>query len=103
MGKAFLAIIALVVGVVIGAFGALSLGGGAMLGAGVATGLSAGICATVEATQEEGVMTAEQVDQVLQRAAHDIGGTVEMQPGEAMVGGATECAAVMDRLRAAAG
>jgi len=103
MGKALLAVVALVVGVVIGAVGAMGLGGGAMMGAGVATGLSAGICATVEAAQEEGIMTAEQVDQVLQRAARDIGGSVELPPGEGMVSGAEECAAVMEQLRAGAG
>ena len=103
MGKAVLAIVALVVGIAIGALGAMSLGGGAMLGAGVATGLSAGICATVEAAQEEGPLTAEQVDQVLRRAAQDVGGTAALAQGETMVGGAADCAAVMDRLRAAAG
>lgn len=102
MGKAVIGVIALVIGLAIGGFGGLSLGGGAMMGMGVATGLSAGICSTVQAAQEEGVMTAEQVDQVLKRAAADLGGVTELPEGEAMVGGAADCQAVLARLREAA-
>ncbi len=47
-------------------------------------------------------MTAEQVDQVLKRAAADLGGVTELPEGEAMVGGAADCQAVLARLREAA-
>jgi hypothetical protein len=102
MGKAAFGIIGLVIGLAVGGYGGLSLGGGAMMGMGVATGLSAGICATVEAAQEEGIMTAGQVDQVLKRAAADLGGVTKLPQGEEMVGGAAECQAVLARLREAA-
>lgn len=102
MGKAVVGIIGLVIGLAVGGYGGLTLGGGAMMGVGVATGLSAGLCATVQAAQEEGIMKAEQVDQVLKRAAADLGGVTNLPEGEKMVGGAAECQAVLTRLREAA-
>lgn len=101
-GKAAIGIIGLLIGLVVGGFGALNLGGGAMMDMGDATGLSAGICATVEAAQKEGIMTPEQVNQVLKRAASELGGVTELPEGQEMIGGATECQAVMARLREAA-
>ncbi|WP_335949943.1 hypothetical protein [Salipiger bermudensis] len=102
MGKAIIAILCLVIGVVIGGIGALTLGGGAMAGLGIATGLSAGICSTVQAAVEEELLTPEQVDQVLTRAATDMaaltGNTVE---GE-IVGSSDDCADVLETLRASA-
>jgi len=55
------------------------------------------------AAQEEGIMTAEQVDQVLVRAARDMAGRAELPEGDRIVGSAAECDAVMARLRDAAG
>lgn len=98
MGKAVFSIIGLVLGVVLGGFGALTLGGGAMMGMGVATGLSAGICSTVQAAQEEGIMTAEQVDQVLKRAAADLGSSTEVPADEQLVDSAAQCEAVLAKL-----
>jgi hypothetical protein len=100
MGKAVLAIISLVVGLVVGAWGGVNIGGGTMMGAGVATGLSSGICATVQAAQEEGIMTAEQVDQVLNRAAQDLSGKTALPDGEQMIGSADQCAEFMSKLMA---
>ncbi len=103
MGKAILAILCLVVGMVIGGIGALTFGGGAMAGLGIATGLSAGICSTVQAAVEEQLLTPEQVDQVLTRAAGDMAAmTGETVEGE-IVGSSAGCADVLERLRAAAG
>jgi hypothetical protein len=99
MGNVAIAIISLVIGLGVGAFGGLSLGGGAMMGIGVATGLSSGICATVQAAQEEGLMTAEQVDQVLVRAAQDISGRTDLPEGEQMIGSADQCAQFMAKLK----
>ncbi len=99
MGKAFIAIIALVVGFV----GGTVLGGGLLTGmaagAGVATGLSAGICATVTAAAEEGLLNDEQIGQVLARATTNMGG--EVPPGSSLVGSREECSGVMERLREA--
>lgn len=103
MGKLLIGVAGLVLGLVVGAFGGLSLGGGAMMGAGVATGLSAGVCATVQAAQEEGLLTAEQVDKVLSRAARDVAEMASMPPVETILGGAADCAAVLDQLKAGAG
>jgi len=102
MGKFLIGVIGFVLGLAVGAFGGLNLGGGAMMGAGVATGLSAGICSTVQAAREEGLLTSEQVDQVLDRAARDMAQMASTQPGETILGGAADCAAVLDQLKAAA-
>ena len=98
MGKLLIGLVALIVGIVIGAIGAISLGGGAMMGAGVASGLSAGICATVEAAQQAGFLTAEQVDQVLVRAAENAKGGA-LPEGTEMVGSAAQCAKILGKLR----
>ena len=100
MGKAIIGIVALIVGFVGGAV----LGGGALTGmatgAGVVTGLSAGICATVTAAADEGLLTDEQIGQVLARAATEMGGDV---PADAdLISSREQCADVMERLRAAA-
>lgn len=88
----------LLVGIAIGVF----LIGGAATGIGVATGLSAGICSTVEAAIEEDLLTEAEVDQVLTRAAEDL---ASMTSGDApegeLVGSAADCADVMDRITAA--
>lgn len=101
MGKVLIGLIGLVVGLVVGAmFGGAVIGGSAA-GVGVATGLSAGICSTIQAAQEEGLLTAEQVDQVLNRAAADSAAMAGSETPGAIVGSAAECDGVMDRLRAA--
>ena len=98
MNKIVVGIIGLVVGAVVGG----SLIGGTAAGIGIGTGLSAGICSTVQAAQDEGLLTAEQVDQVLVRAAADMAGTDGLPEGTSIVGGAAECAKVMETLKAAA-
>ncbi|TCO71556.1 hypothetical protein [Rhodovulum euryhalinum] len=98
MGKI---LIGLVIGLLLGGVGAfLTLGVGA--GVGVATGLSTGICATVKAAGDLGIMTPEQVDEVLTRAAQSVSGAVDLPEGEPMVGSAAECEAFMARLKDAA-
>lgn len=102
MGKTILAILCLVVGLVIGTmFGGALIGGGAV-GIGIATGLGAGVCSTVQAAQEEGIMSAEQVDQVLNRAAADLATFSSVEAPEAIVGSAADCEDVLARLKAAA-
>jgi hypothetical protein len=77
MGKTLIGLLGLVVGLIGGAVVGGSLLGGAATGVGIATGLSAGICSTVTAATEEGLLTEEQVAQVLTRAATDLGGMAE--------------------------
>jgi len=102
MSKVIVGIIGLVVGAFGGAFVGGTLVGGTAAGIGVGTGLSAGICSTVQAAQEEGFLTAEQVDQVLARAAADMAGSEGLPAGTSIVGGAAECADVMEALQATA-
>lgn len=98
MGKI---LIGLVIGLVIGGLGGfMLLGVGA--GVGISTGLSAGICSTVQAAEELGMMTPEQVDEVLNRAAQNVAGEVDLPQGEQMVGGAADCETFMAELKAAA-
>ena len=49
---------------------AIWFGGGASMG--IATSLSAGVCGVANAAQDEGLLTAEQVDQVFNRAVENI-------------------------------
>lgn len=72
MGKLLIGIVGLVIGIVAGTFFGRAMIGGAATGVGIATGMSAGVCSTVIAAQEEGLLTTEQVDQVLTRAAADL-------------------------------
>lgn len=102
MGKLLIAVIALVVGAVGGAFLGSSLLGGAMMGAGVGAGLSAGICSTVKAAQEEGLLTAEQVDQVMGRAAKDVAAWSGGAELGSVAGSAAACNAALARLKTAA-
>ena len=99
MGKAIIGLVALVIGLVIGVFLVSPAMTGAAAGVGIATGLSAGICSTVTAAKEEGLLTDEQVAQILSRATTDMGG--EVPEGTDLVGTADDCAGVMERLRAA--
>lgn len=105
MGKALIAIVALVVGLVLGGLGGAMLGIGGATGVGVATGLSAGACGIVQAAREEGLLTDEQVDQVFNRAVSDFREmTPDAEEGDTLLAGsAAECGAVMARLREAAG
>ena len=102
MNKLVVGILGLVAGAIGGAVVGGSLIGGTAAGIGIGTGLSAGICSTVQAAQEEGLLTAEQVDQVLLRAAEDMAGAEGLPEGTSIVGGAAECAEVMQTLKASA-
>ena len=104
MGKTLIAVLALAVGLVVGGLGGAALGIGGGAGIGIATGLSAGACGIAQAAQEEGLMTAEQVDQVFNRALGNLRAlTPEAETSaEPMVGSAADCDAVLARLREAA-
>lgn len=102
MAKVALLIVGLVVGLIGGTMFGGALIGGAATGIGIATGMSAGICSTVQAAQEEGVMTAEQVDQVLMRAAADLADMSGKEGSGQIIGASTDCETVMQQLRDAA-
>jgi hypothetical protein len=95
LSKFLFALGGLVVGLVGGAGIGGSILGGAGAGVGIATGVSAGICSTVMAATEEGLLTEDQVQQMLARAATNLGGMAEA--GE-MVGSVAQCEEVMQRL-----
>lgn len=102
MSKTLVAVLALVVGLVLGGVGGMAMIG-ASTGIGVATGLSAGICGIVKAAQDEELLTDEEVDRVFNRAASNLSTlTGTEDEGTTIVGGASECDAVLAKLREAA-
>ena len=101
MGKL---ILGLVVGLLVGGIGGGMLGVGTGAGIGIATGLSAGVCGIANAAQQEGLLTSEEIDQVFNRAVSNL---KELAPdaeesGETIVGAASECDGVLQKLREAA-
>ncbi len=101
MGKL---ILGLVIGLLVGGIGGGMLGVGSGAGIGIATGLSAGVCGIANAAQQEGLLTEEEVDQVFNRAVSNL---KELTPdaedsGETIVGAASECGDVLQKLRDAA-
>ena len=102
MGKAVIGIIGLVIGAVLGIVFGAPLMMGTAAGLGVASGLNAGICATVQAAQNEGLLSAEQVDQVLTRAASDIAAVQGLELEEDILGSSAHCEKVMADLAEAA-
>ena len=65
-----------IVGTLVGALASFVLVSGLMTGVGagvgIATGVKAGACMTVEAARDRGLLTAEQVDEVLSAAGSSI-------------------------------
>lgn len=99
MGKA---ILGLVVGLILGAVGAMTLSGGAAMGVGIATGLSTGVCTTLKGAQLEELITAEQADQILNRVNAEIATLEGVETPEDMVGTAAACDDFLAKLREAA-
>lgn len=102
MSKFLIAVIALILGVLIGGLGGMSFGTGIGAGVGIATGLSSGICVTVKAAQDKGLVTAEQVDEIMAQAAQNLGSEVELPEGEEVAGTAAQCDAFLAKLKEAA-
>lgn len=101
MSRVFIGLIGVVLGALLGIFliAPILIGGAA--GVGIATGLSAGICSTMTAAQEEGLLSSEQIDQILTRAASDIAERTTTVVDEPIVGSIENCGDVLDRLDAA--
>lgn len=98
MEKWGLATGALVIGLLVGWLGGMLFGGGAMMGAGAASGLSIGVCSTVQAAQQLDLLTPQQVDEVLHQAAHNISGNEAIPDDQKLVGSAQACDALMAKL-----
>lgn len=88
----------LVIGLLVGGLGGTLLGGGAMMGAGAASGLSIGVCSTVQAAQQLELLTPQQVDDVLHQAAHNISGNAAIPDEQKLVGSAATCDELMAKL-----
>ena len=89
----------MIIGGVVGGFGASSVGTGIGAGAGVATGLAAGACSALELAKDQGLVTDEQFDRVLRGAVAKISGSVEQPPDVEIAGTAAECEKVMADLQ----
>lgn len=96
MGKL---LIGLIIGLVAGAAGALMFGGGAMMGAGAAVGISTGICSVVEAANQSGLLMPEQIDSLLSTAAANLSDQPGVESGQ-IAGSADRCTQIMNDLRA---
>lgn len=90
-----------ILGAVIGAAGSFLFGTGIGAGAGVITGLKAGACLTVEAAKDKGLITGDQVDEVLNAAVQSI--LSQEASGEAAITEADlKCEQVVAEMKAAA-
>jgi hypothetical protein len=71
------------------------------MGAGVATGLSAGICSVVEAAEQSGLLDAAQIEQVLSVAADNMRSVSDegLQQASGGAGTLAECKDFMEKLR----
>ncbi len=93
------------IGLVLGVAGTFMIMGsavGAGAGAGVAVGLTTGICTMAKSAQDMGLMTPEQVDQVLSNALTLFGETADVPEGAEVVGSAAQCEEALAKIRAAA-
>lgn len=99
MSKLAIGLIALAVGLLGGALVGGSLIGGAAAGAGAGVGLSAGICSTIGAAEDLGYLTAEQADDVLNRAAANLSDNSDLAAADEIVGSSAACEEVMQSLR----
>jgi hypothetical protein len=100
MKTAIIAIVFLLIGGAVGGF--LGLGMGSLTG--VVAGSQAGACLAVETAKDQGLLTAEQVDQVIAGAIGKIKETAAQSPDEDLqwVGGEADCAAMIAELEKAA-
>ncbi|MBF9058464.1 hypothetical protein HKCCSP123_04645 [Rhodobacterales bacterium HKCCSP123] len=95
MGRILFGLVGLILGLVGGTMFGGALLGGSAAGIGIATGMTAGVCTTVMAATEEGLLTAEQVEQVMARAAADLGAATEATPEASTV---AQCEEFMENL-----
>lgn len=92
-------LIGFIAGIVVGAVGALVFGGGAMMGVGAAAGISTGICSLVQAADQSGVLTPEQIESLLSTAAAELSDRPGVETSQ-IAGSVEQCAQFMNDLRA---
>ena len=103
MKTALIAIVFLLIGGAVGGFLALGFGAGMGAGAGIVVGSQAGACLAVESAKDQGLLSAEQIDQVLAGAIGKIKSKSAL-PADAepqWVGTAADCAAMIAELATA--
>ena len=103
MKTALIAIVFLLIGGAVGGFLALGFGAGMGAGAGIVVGSQAGACLAVESAKDQGLLSAEQIDQVLAGAIGKIKSKSELPPDAEpqWVGTAADCAAMIAELATA--
>lgn len=94
-------ILLLLLGIVIGGVITFFVATGVGAGVGIVTGLKAGACLTVEAAKEKGLITAEQVDEVLNAAIQQIAAD-KLAEEATLKGSDAECTKVVEQLKQAA-
>jgi hypothetical protein len=98
-----IALICLVVGGAVGAFGAFSVGAGMGAGAGIVVGAQAGACLALEAAKDRGLLETADIDALIADTAGRIrreapeGATGELQ----LVQSEADCAEMVAKLRSA--
>jgi hypothetical protein len=104
MKTALIAIVFLLIGGAVGGFLALGFGAGMGAGAGIVVGSQAGACLAMESAKDQGLLSAEQIDQVLAGAIGKIKSKAELPPDAEpqWVGTAADCAAMIAELGTAA-
>ncbi len=99
--KSFLiAVIFLVIGGAVGGFLALSVGTGLGAGAGILVGLQQGACLAVEGAKERGMLTSQQIDQLIGETVGKIKSKSEPKPDSPIqwVSSEADCAKMVAEL-----
>jgi hypothetical protein len=104
MKTAIIAIVVLLIGGAIGGFLALGYGAGMGAGAGIVVGSQAGACLAMQSAKDQGLLSTEQIDQILAGAIGKIKGKVQLPPDAKFqwVDTEADCAAMISELEAAA-
>jgi hypothetical protein len=98
--KSFLiAVVFLLIGGIVGGFLSLGVGAGVGAGAGIVVGAQAGACLAVEAAKDKGLLTAEQIDEVLKGAITKISAGAKLSPEAKLVGSEADCAKMVAELQ----
>ena len=104
MKTAIIAIVFLLIGGAVGGYMALGYGAGMGAGAGIVVGSQAGACLAMESAKDQGLLSAEQIDQALAGAIGKIKGKAQVPPDAEFewVGSEADCAAMIAELATAA-
>jgi len=104
MKTAIVAILFLLIGAAVGGFLAFGFGTGMGAGTGILVGSQAGACLAVETAKDQGLLTGDQIDQVLDAAIGKIKGQAEPPPDAPFqwVGSEADCARMIAEMEKSA-